>query len=197
MRPWLTVIIPSIGRDTLGRTLQSIRAQAPPSEVELLVIGDTHGTPLCTTYGARYLGYDGGLHCVGQPQRQYGIGQAAGAWLAWSQDDSAWTVGAWAAIAASIAREPRCPRLFQVQTWQAGVVPRLQTVKLGNCDADGIVVPNEPARLGRWANDYCGDFAFIAATVERWGGAVVFEPTIIAIGRPDVRRQFGGLRVAG
>lgn len=205
--PLLTCIIPTIGRDTLARTLASIRCQAPTAECELLIVGDLHGgtwrdalqrvPAVCAAYEAAYLGWDGGLHMVGQPQRQEGMRHARGQWLAWSQDDAAWAVGAWAAMTASLARPPRCPRLFCVHTWQAGTIPRVQTVQLGNVDADGIVVPNESVRLGRWANTYTGDYEFIRETVDLWDGQVVFEPVTIAIGRPDPRRQIGGVRMAG
>jgi hypothetical protein len=204
--PLLSVIIPTCGRDTLERTLRSMRCQAPARDLQLLVIADTHaGThlaaldtvpALCARYEAICDGYDGGQHCVGQPQRNYGMTRADGAWLAFSQDDAAWTLGAWDAIAASIARPPRCPRLFRVQTWQAGVVPRVERVRLANVDADCIVVPNVPNRLGLWGLEYCGDFTFIRDTVLLWG-QVVWEPQVIALGRPDPRRQFGGLQVAG
>jgi hypothetical protein len=203
--PRVTCIIPTIGRDTLERTLKSMRSQAPARDLQLLVIADTHagthlaaldGVPdLCQQYDAICEGFDGGQHCVGQPQRDYGMTQASGRWLAFSQDDAAWTVGAWDAIRASITQPPRCPRLFRVQTWQAGIVPRVEVLRLGNVDADCIVVPNVPNLLGKWGLEYNGDFTFIQDTVLLWG-QVVWEPQVIALGRPDPRRQFGGLRVA-
>ncbi len=43
MRPWLSVVIPTIGRDSLALTLESLRAQAESAGVEVLVVGDTFG----------------------------------------------------------------------------------------------------------------------------------------------------------
>lgn len=204
--PLCTVIIPTSGRATLANTLRSIRVQAPARDCELVVVGDTHqdtfaaalaAVPvLCADHGARYVGHDGGVHCVGQPQRQAGMALAAGRWLMWSQDDACWAVGAWEAIRAALTTGPRVPHVFQVQTWQAGVVPRRHALALGNMDADGCAVPNDPAKLGTWPNVYEGDWRFMAETCELYGCEPVFVDTVIAVGRPQPSRDWGVNAVA-
>lgn len=205
--PLLSVIIPTCGRPTLERLLQSIRAQAPPQECELVIVGDTHdGTwrealapvpALAAAYAASYYGHDGGLHMVGQPQRNYGMTRATGRWLGFSQDDNIWLRGAWDAIRASIREPPRIPRLFKVrvpggfQVWtQEG------HLALGHIDADCIVTPNTPARLGQWGLEYTGDWDFIRDTVKLWRGRVQWEPALIALGRPR-RSQYWGWEYVG
>lgn len=203
--PWASVIVPTCGRDTLARTLRSIRCQAPAADVEILCVGDTYQADfvealgavpaLCAQYGARYLAHDGGVHAWGHPQRAFGEQQATGAWLLWSQDDDGFTPGAFAAIRAELAGPPG-PRLFRLHTWQAGTVWREPVLQLANIDAGCLCVPNVPARLGRWEPSYNGDYAMIAETCARWGGTPRWCEAVIAVGRHDPRRQFGGPRVA-
>jgi hypothetical protein len=195
--PWLTVICPTIGRDTLGRTLRSIRAQAPPEAVEILVVGDTHGATfaedlrrvptVCANWDACYLEHDGGLHAWGHPQRTYAQTLAGGRWLWWLQDDDIAAAGAVATIREAIGLQSApLPCLFQTRTWQAGVVWKSHDLRLGNIDADGLLAPNDPARLAPWPPEYNGDFTMIAETVERWGG-LWWNQGVIAIGHPKVR----------
>ena len=195
MPPWLTVICPTIGRDTLGRTLRSIRAQAPAEAVELLVVGDTHADTfaedlrrvpvVCANWEARYLAHDGGCHAWGHPQRTAAVAHARGRWLWWLQDDDIAAQGAVDAIRIETER-CRYPCLFRTRTWQAGVVWKTPDLRLGNIDADCLVAPNMPPRIHPWPNEYNGDFAMIEATVEEWGAGIWCEQ-VIAIGHPKVR----------
>lgn len=203
--PKLTVIIPTCGRKSLERTLQSIRSQKgklgiPYNSdfVEVLVVGDTHQGSfteplsrvpfLCQEYDCQYLEYDGGEHMWGHPQRNYGQSVAKGKWISWLQDDDIYVPGAFAAIIESafapLTQKPFAPRLFRTLTWQAGVVWSEPELREGNIDANCIVAPNVPEKLGVWASRYNGDFDFIRDTCSRWD-MMVWEPRVIAHGRPQ------------
>jgi hypothetical protein len=55
-------------------------------------------------------------------------------------------------------------------------------------DAECIVCPNVPARLGTWnPARYQGDYDFIAETVAKWGGVgrVAWRPEVIAQAQPS------------
>lgn len=192
--PWLSVIIPTIGRPELGRALASVRQQAPPSEVELLVVGDTHGNDfhdalapvpaICKRFGARYVGYDDGGHMVGQGQREYGQRIARGQWLWWLQDDDVATEHALAVIREGLHYPGHGPRLFKIRTRWGFVVWQYPQVCEGNIDADCIVTPRDRKRLGRWGRRYCGDFDFIRETVDLWQRQCVWRDAHIAIARP-------------
>lgn len=197
--PLLTVIVPTIGRLSLAATLRSIRSQAPAEALEILVVGDTHGSlfagPLAAVpvlagdYDAHYFSHDGGLHCVGHPQRQAGMTQARGAWLAFSQDDNVWLPGAWTALFDTLNdTHDHHPYLFRVNTRQAGVVWARPFLALGNADADGMVVPNDPSRLGTWELHYAGDYDFLAATVTAYGGALTYAEPVLVAYRPGEGR---------
>jgi hypothetical protein len=190
-RPLLTVIVPTIGRHALATTLGSVRAQAPPAEVELLVVGDTHRETyapaletvpwVCDQYQATYAPWDGGRHCYGQPQRQRGQELATGHWLAWLQDDDCWLPDALAAIRPYL-RLAR-PLLFRAATRHGGIVWRTTELVEGNVDANCLVVPNVPARLGRWMPHYAGDYDMIYETAQLWSGIYWPRPQIASHGR--------------
>lgn len=197
MTPWLTLVIPTMGRPELKRTLSSIDHQTHADGVEVLVVADTFegagsqalATARTTTaeHGShfRWLEYDGGQHCVGQPQRQFGMEQAAAPWIAFGADDNILTNGALAAIWLAITELPeQQPLLFKVRTWQAGIVWRTPgVVAHTNVDADCIVVPNVPERLGRWGMRYEADFDFALETTRKWGKAT-FAEDLISLARP-------------
>jgi hypothetical protein len=187
--PWLSIVIPTVGRPGLAHTLRSIRAQAPAEAVEVLVVGDTYGDDfaaalapvpaLCQEFEARYRTHGAEPHCWGQPQRDYGATQATGRWLAWTQDDNQYVDGALAAMQAATTGAPG-PRLFRVEVRPGFAVWRWARLGLGDIDADCLLTPNDPPRLGRWGRDYTGDFAMIADTVRAWGGAVQWVDQLIA-----------------
>jgi hypothetical protein len=214
--PLLSVIIPTVGRATLARTVRSLAQQASALSWEGILVGDTHaGTPGGPpTWAAqlplaarlaeddphlRYVEHDGGQHAWGHPQRNYGATVAKGRYLAWLGDDDVYLPGAFAAIARAIVRRkagsileaPR-PRVFLFR-W---IAPWKQVLwhtagflgdEPGHVDAECIVCPNVPARLGRWTNRYQGDFDFIRETIDLWGGLerVGWRPEVIAQAQPS------------
>jgi hypothetical protein len=180
--PLISCIIPTIGRPTLDRTLASLRAQAAPDELELLVVGDAHPGH-AELPGAREIG----VHAWGHPQREYGQANATGAWLWWLQDDDVATEGALESLRQDTTRGERVPILYRVRTRHSGVIWRRPgRLAVGEIDADCIVAPNDPLRLGEWPPRYTGDFDFIRDTVAYYGGPerVRWERDVIAEGRP-------------
>lgn len=194
MTPWLSVICPTTGRPTLAWTLASVRRQAPATAVELVVVADTHGADfaatlahvpaLCARYDARYLEHDAGLHCVGQPQRQAGQEHATGEWLSWTADDDCYRPGAFAAIRRAVCGTPPAPHLFRL--WQRWAPPlwNAPVLAVGNIDANCLVAPNVPGRLGHWQNFYAGDQAMIMETCERWNWMQYWQDALIGVIRP-------------
>jgi len=194
--PWLTIVVPTIGRPELSRTLDSIDKQHDVSAVQVLVVADTFGGRTQELEKARvsvfqrgpryrWLEHDGGQHMVGQPQRQYGMEHAAGQWIAFTADDNILEKGALAAIWHEVAALPHAmPMLFKVRTWQAGVVWQRRELLLGNIDADCMVVPNIPEKLGKWHNVYAGDFHFAEDTATLWGYELHWADAQISLARP-------------
>jgi len=199
--PLLSVVIPTIGRATLSRTLRSILEQAPPDEVECVVVADVHGdrAPLAEAWrqvgelgmlagAVRMSALDAGYHDWGGAQTTAGLALARGRFLMRCDDDDIWTPGAFAAIAGAIDLLPvPGPLLFRFVTpggqvlWdQPGVVAE------GRIGTPCWCFPNIPALLGAHSCRYEADYDFIRSTLDRWGGtdAARFIDTVIAIARP-------------
>ena len=193
-QPWLSIILPTVGRPGLERALRSITCQ-PAMGIEILVVEDTlsgtqpHVKVLAAQYGALYVGHAGAEHCWGHPQRNAGMEAATGRWLAWMADDDIYTQLSVDAIARQVVRQEAsgdpCPLLFRVKMnqYRTLVWGAPGHIMIGNVDAECIVTPNDPARLGRWAMEYTGDFDFIRDTVESFGRCRWVED-VIAIARP-------------
>jgi glycosyltransferase involved in cell wall biosynthesis len=198
-RPLLSVIIPTIGRPGLRSALQSVLLQPQARQVEVIVVGDSFERPtaleaasaLCAELGARYLEHDGGLHCWGQPQRNAGMAAAKGRWLAFLADDDIHYPDSLTTIFAAIDQrlEPM-PLLFRVDHWIGLPIWQAPYLKQANIDANCLVVPNRPDRLGTWTNRYEGDFDFAAETVAKWRGQVEWRREFLGIGRPAPERNW-------
>ena len=198
----LSVIVPTVGRPTLARTMRSLLQQRSRLAWEVILVGDTHGGTWATQLAAvpqtlvgipaaRYVEHDGGQHAWGHPQRNYGATVARGRYLAWLGDDDVYLPGAFEAIrmALEAAPEPAVHLFKWIPPWKAPVLWEEAGVLLqDHIDAEQIVVPNVPDRLGTWnAGRYQGDYDFIRETVDKWGGVerVVWRPEVIAQAQPS------------
>lgn len=196
-RPLFTVVIPTIGRPTLARTLESIRSQLTPADVEILVVVDTH-THLSHEawqtirgytgfFNARYWEVDAGHHDWGSPQLQAGYAAAEGEWILNIGDDDVYEPFAFETIKRAVESvvEP-VPLMFRTVLHPApqrgNTVPVVLWAQpelvdkgiTGQC----FVIPNDQARIGRW--DILVDFGFITDTVRLWDGRVEWRTEIIS-----------------
>jgi glycosyltransferase involved in cell wall biosynthesis len=200
--PWLTIVIPTVGRPAgLQRTLASIDHQ-PGADVEVLVVADTHAADnppdrldnllacrrlvLERPKRYRWLEHDGGLHCFGQPQRTFGGQMALGEWVAFSQDDNILTADATSAIWMACCTEPHKRPLFfkWLSPWRQHIwaFPQLAP---GNIDADCLVLPRLIAEQVQWGLRYEGDYDAAEQAYRRAEGDVGWREELIAIARPD------------
>ena len=199
--PLLSVIIPTVGRPSLARTVRSLQCQCSWLSWEAILVGDTHSgkwapdLPAADALAARdphlrYVEHDGGVHAWGQPQRNFGATVARGRYLAWLGDDDLYLPGAFDAIGKAIRSldEPRVLLFRWIAPWKqvlwhtAGFLGD----EPGHIDAECIVCPNVPERLGTWTLRYQGDFDFIQETIACWGGLerTIWQPEVIAQAQP-------------
>lgn len=178
----LSVIVPSIGRPALLPLIHSL----PGAWVEWVIVfdGSRRDRQINIIERQRELEriglewhtcLEGGDY--GQEQRNHGMTKATGEWLAFSQDDQVFEDGAAETL---FNLEPwqserhYAPQLFRLRKWtpqNENLVWRERgTFELGMVDGDCMVVPNVQDRLGRWGAGYCGDWEFLRATAEHWGG---------------------------
>ena len=208
-RPLLSVIVPTVGRPSLERTVNSLLRQGEWLSWEAILVGDAHaGTwahqldtaaDLAARYPEhlRYVEHDGGAHMVGHPQRNFGATIARGDYLSWLGDDDIYVRWAFFTLAhtlrpleqddapqVSLFRWISSPRSAKQVLWHtAGFLGDGP----GHIDAENIVCPNVPEKLGRWTDRYEGDYDFIRQTIENFGGLdrVRWQPEVLAQAQPS------------
>jgi glycosyltransferase involved in cell wall biosynthesis len=181
----LSIIIPTIGRPSLERTLVSC-ADAD----EIIVVLDTaRGTtelPCQLPPNAKL--HVGSFGVVGgHAGRVAGIGMATGTHLAFMDDDDVYTRGAVQLMRAAASDRPI---IFRMDHYSYGHLWRTPEILFGNVSTQMYVVPNDPARLGTWKphmpglKEPGGDYTFIKETCEMMGEPV-WRDEVIAKLRPD------------
>ena len=206
--PTLSIIVPTIGRPTLKRTLESIRGQQLVDGDEVVVVQD--GPPDDETSRIfKQSGLPGRDLAVGHraadfggTPRNLGMVHASGDYLAFIDDDDTYRPGAFAAIRKAITRHPGRPLMFRVYvTGRKETIWQDKTVRPANVGTHMIVTPNRPNLLGEWGRHRGSDFAFVVSTLRRWPpGSLVWCPEIIQsylepgftrndIGQATVRRN--------
>jgi glycosyltransferase involved in cell wall biosynthesis len=210
MTPTLSLIIPTIGRGTLLRTLHSVLPQLLRGD-EILVIGDgpqstvrmlieqahlTHDLAHCPMCGGefelRYFETER-TNTWGSDQRQFGMAVATGDYLAFLDDDDTWAVDARQQIAAateSVGERlygPK-PHIFQMRYANGAVLWTVPALREANIGTPMLVVPRELERLGRWSSRYECDFDFARS----WGWLdeeIVWHESVIALIDHEERKQ--------
>ncbi len=181
-----SIIVPTIGRTTLGRTLRSIIGAGAQADDQVLVVGDS-GRPPADRWAARrdaamfmtrlQLHYIEAGHpesMAGAHQRNVAQGLATGSHLLFLDDDDVYTPGALAAIRRHVTEEPEevhvhkmraaSKRFSYTTLWLDPVV------RMGNIGTPMFCVPNWPSLVGEWPlNQYCNDISFMEDTLRRRG----------------------------
>ena len=188
----LSVVIPTIGRATLHGAVNSAREAD-----EVIVVLDKAGDPGVLPggiEGANVLiaSVVGGDH--GYTARTRGMQLATGSHIAFMDDDDEFSSGA-IPLMRSVACER--PVIFRMNHPDFGVIWRDRELRLGNVSTQMFLVPNDPARLGKWVahrpgvEQPGGDFTFIQGCCEPMGDPV-WRKEIVAEIRPSESRLRGG-----
>lgn len=182
----LTVVTPTVARESLRKTLASIAPQLEPGD-EHIVIGDgpqPAAAAMCAEFGARYL-CGPVSHSYGTAQRDYGIANASGEYIAFCDDDDVLTPDALATVRAAIAEHPGVPLLFRMSAPFLGLLWADREVREGNVGTPMLVTPRY-ADLPKWHDGerpYTADHRFIKRVTDAHG--VVWRKEIICIVRPN------------
>lgn len=183
----LSVVIPTLGRPSLERTLASC---ADADEV-VVVLDKARGGSLPCELPDNAVLLEGVFGVTGgHAGREHGIAFATGTHLAFFDDDDEYTPGA-----ISLMRDAACDRpvIFRMDDYRHGVIWRDPSVWFGNVSTQMFVVPNQPGLLGSWEPHMPGwpqpggDFTFISETVARMGEPV-WREEIVAVLRPELER---------
>jgi glycosyltransferase involved in cell wall biosynthesis len=195
-RPTLSLLVPTHREDRpLERCLKSVAPQLRDGD-EVIVIGDTHDgslprvESLVERFGPkfRYLAVDAGHHCYGHDQLNAGIALAKGDYIHCNDDDDVWVPGALDTFRRAITSTDRTvPFLFRFKSYYGPIFwlqPGLFARNMigGHC----LLAPNVEGKLGAFSCDYSGDYDWVEATVDHYGGPreVVWVSDVIAVARP-------------
>ncbi len=169
----VSVIVPTIGRQSLRETLASIETE--PGD-EILVIGHAHPDARQDPR-ARYLSCDRG-HDWGCLERTMGIHHAQGTHLAFLDDDDVYLPGTRILMAAAITKAPDRPVLFRMVYPNGFTLWETQELRVTNVSTSMLLLPNDPSRLGTWSTRREGDFDFLASSAWR-ADDIYWAPSVI------------------
>lgn len=198
----LSVVIPTLGRSSLTRTLKSVVPQLQNGD-ELIVVADTAGDVwnarralmrcrrlLHAKYAFSHLASGpGNEEGQGYAQREFGVRYADKTHMVFIDDDDVYTEGA-----LELFREAACDRpvIFRMQHPYLGVVWSDPVLRFGNVGTPMFVVPNKKMKLGEWkahtvmdGKPVGGDYEFIRGTIENLGEPI-WREEIVAIVNPTL-----------
>lgn len=193
--PTISLVIATISRPTLARTLASLVGQVWTAGDEVLVVGDGFqpiARELCEQFARRlplrYVENPGPRGMWGHHARNMVLDtrQARGAYLMALDDDDEYTSGAIASARAAFdeCREPR-PHIFRMSGHPSCALLWSEPVfRVGNFGTPCIALPNDPARLGRYGMTYAGDFAFAESTCAHYPSGPVWREEVVCAVRP-------------
>ncbi len=168
----ISFIVPTEGRESLKRTLNSIETW--PGD-EVLII--RHNPPSGNW---------------GNAEREEGTTKAKCDYLAYIDDDDVYIPGVRAVMEAAIRENHGCPILFRIKYPNGRVLWRKKWVKNGNVSTQMILVPNAKEMLYGWDQKHqWADFWFI----HRWGwpsSAIVWHSKVtVLMGHNDEKYERG------
>jgi hypothetical protein len=178
----ITFVLPTLGRPGLHRALDSIELW--PGD-EVLVVGELlhlepYIRPADVERGVRFLHCPRG-HDWGHSERNFAQPHAKGRYVANLDDDDVYAPGHRAVMADAMTSTPNRPVIFRM-CYPNGMTLWYRDYLLmsGNVGTPMMFFPNDLGKLGRWGNDYTGDFAFLSSC--RWQpDEFVWRKDIIAL----------------
>jgi hypothetical protein len=180
-RSSISFIVPTIGRASLARTLESIET-LPGDEILVVASMDTNTHNQSFVMNNPYVRC---LHCPpghdwGHSERNFATPFARGAYLAHIDDDDIYAPAARAAMADAIERTPGRPTLFRMRFPNGITLWQEPVLRCGNIGTPCILIPNEPAKLGLFRPFVGGDCAYLEEMA--WPQSeIVWRPEIIAL----------------
>lgn len=190
----IAVVIPTKGRDTLERCLESLMPKYHQGYgAEVIVVIDTFQIGnmklleierLCRTYNVIIRQYSSGYHDWGYPQLDYVYKTEPflSDFVMNIGDDDEIISGAFDKMKTVLDKNGLRPYMFQAILYPSSHRGNTEPVTLWNDEnrtierkfvtGQNLVVPTIPCLMGQWADD----FVFIQETIEKWHGEVTWCP---------------------
>lgn len=189
-----TVVVPTLGRDTLWTTLDSI---ASHSELcEIIIVADsfemsdeklTEIEDVANQYEAEYYEVNAGHHDWGSPQLQLGYKKAKGLYILNCGDDDIYEPYAFETIKYVLDMNFEVvPMMFRTVLHPSPVrgneVPvvlwHLPALINKNITGQCLLLPNDQSKIGSWSD--LVDYGFICTSIDKWDGKIVWRPEVIS-----------------
>jgi hypothetical protein len=188
------VIVPTVGRPTLTRTLDALAPQlSKHDEVVVVIWARADAARIADVWQEVRRRNDPRITCTaslaggpggfGDQERTYGMQIAKGTHLAFIDDDDEHEPDALEHFRHAAYFAPNTVHLFRMVHPELGELWRNPVLECGNVGTPMVLVPNLPERLGAWRPDIpgtkTGDWTFIRDSAAALGGAL-FSPPIVA-----------------
>lgn len=196
----LSIVVPTIGRDELARTLDSAMKSGLLSTDEIIVVGDGP-QPKAAEIVARfkdarilYLETARTKH-RGVEQRNMGMAHAQGTHLLFIDDDDAYVEGALTTIHEDATTHPGDVHIYKMQLWNGCIYWKDQRFHFGNIGTPMFMLPNRKP-LAQWAHRKGHDFFFLESTMRLWKypvqNIVWHQSVVVEVFRvPDEKNRIG------
>src|SRR5215831_10625073 len=181
----LSIVTPTIGRETLKALIDSANGTTWEDSDEWFIVADSqrplpdwlepYGKSLPHPFRFHKVRAEGSIS--GNSQRNWAISKARpGNWLIWADDNDYFYKGAIANIRKNLPDEPQPVQLevmfHDFHRELSKYIP--MNPALGHWDEAGggqqFVTPNIEGKVAVWPNDGCSDYFFITDTLRLWGG---------------------------
>lgn len=177
--PSLSVITPTIGRDSLKVMLNGLLPQLSQGD-EVLIIGDgpqPNAQKIVDDLASPFTDYweTPPIRNYGNPQRNEAIAKAKGSYIMFVDDDDEVKPDAVANIKKYAARHPGVPLMFKMLYGGRQVLWDVRKVEVGRVSGQMFVTPNVKGKVGAWSGKYTADFDFMMSTLAHYpkGAATV------------------------
>lgn len=160
-----SIIVPTAGRATLARTLDSFLTDLEPGD-EVLILRSS--SPW------------------GNTARDSAMSRAAGSHLLFMDDDDMYTAAALPTIREKVEADPDRVHVFRMVNFDGGILWTDPDLRAANVGTPMVCIPNQPDLLGAWDNPAgpISDFAFMQQTMQLRGDQPVFHEDVVALVRP-------------
>lgn len=198
----LTVIVPTIGRPTLGDTLASIARQRLVPGDQVLIAYDSHDgdteheaqtRALVASFGFTFVPHDGGYHFYGNPQLNHAMTLATGDFVTCLGDDDVYVDGAFDRLRKALkpGRVTLCQFYSPPFETQDGPqrfllwdLPKLRVARISGCC---LIAPTKHLVPVSTERRIEVDFDWIVDVVAKSGKPPLWLRDCLIIARPDVR----------
>lgn len=168
--PRISVVIPSLGRPSLPKTLASLRPQVHEGDQAIVVFDGMPDKFLLRDiqfYAPTVMIHEAGpSNDWGATPRTIGQNVASGDLLLWMDDDDWYEPHALSTLRSHYAEGRQSITIFGMTG-----VPATE-IKLGKIGTQMFAIPRS-LNLGKWGSEYTGDYDFISSTVAANPGVAV------------------------